>query len=307
MVRGLIGTMTEEVEEQPGALERFSAREFPTARKGSIFVGAGDSYAAALAGLYASQGRSRALDPYVLASAPEFADGADVYFISVSGRTTSNILAAKRAKGHARRTAALTAVPDSPLARTTDGVVMLPLPYRPRTPGMLSFSLSLVAVLKIAGVDDRCDFARTLREARGDRLSLADKGVTYFLGNSLAHASALYAAAKVYEILGAKAQAELLEEFSHLELFSLGKSDMVNVFACFDPSGRARMLDAALVDRGYRSELVRGWGRSATELIFHSVFLTQLSVLAEARNRRLTEPRFLSARGALNASDEMIY
>lgn len=308
VVEGPIRALLDEVGEQPRVLQVFSAGP-PRARNGSIFVGAGDSYAAALAGFFASRGSCLAMDPYAIASCPEFADDADVYFVSVSGRTASNLLAAKKVRDHARRTVALTAVTGSPLAGLTDRVVELPISYRPRAPGILSFSLSLLAVMRLVGVDNRCDFAAALREARKDRvrLSAARGGTTYYLGNSLGYPAALYAAAKTYEILGAKAHAELLEEFGHLELFSLRGSDVVNGFACFDPSGLSGRLGGALRRGGYDCGVVRGWGRSPLEKIFHAVFAVQLSILLTAEERGIAAPKFLSAGAALEASDVMIY
>lgn len=306
MARDLIRALANEVEGQPPILDGFSRQKLPRARKGSIFVGAGDSFAAALAGFHASEGRCSALDPYVLASTPRLAEGADVYFISVSGRTSSNVAAAKRVRRFAARTATLTAVADSRLAGLTDDVIGLPVPYAPRTPGVLSFSISLLAVLKIVGAWGKCGFSAALGEARGDRLSFSDDGTTYFLGNSLAHPVALYAAAKTYEILGARAHAELLEEFSHLELFSLATRDAVNGLACFDDSGVARRLGRALSERGYSSQVVPSRGRSPMERLFHAIFVVQLSVLDRARKMGLTEPKFLSSR-VLEVSDLMIY
>ena len=304
LIRGLIA----EVEGQPSVLERFRQRGIPGAAKGSIIVGAGDSYAAALAGFYASRGRFTALDPYSLAASPEMAEGADVYFISVSGRTSSNLLAVEKAKGWARRTIAVTAVKDSRLALTTDRTVELPMVYAPRTPGMLSFSLSLLAVMMMAQADMSCDFHRALVEARKHNLDFASpRGTTFLLGNSLAYPAALYAAAKSYEVLGVKAQAELLEEFSHLELFSVGRSDVVNSFGCFDPRGQAEKLSRALSARGFRAGVVQSWGDSAAEQLFHCVFQIQLSTLQEAEAMGLKAPRFLSSRKALGASDAMIY
>ena len=308
MVESAILALAAEVEGQPEALNLFARRRLKSARRDAIFVGAGDSYAAALAGFYASKGRCLAVDPYVLASSPEIADGADVYLISVSGRTASNVLAAVRVGRHAKRTTAITAAPESRLARVTDSVIGLPMEYLPRTSGALSFTLSLVAVLKLVGRDDPCDFALALREAKKERLRFAGpRGTTYYLGNSFAYVAAFYAAAKTYEILGSRAQAELLEEFSHLELFSLTRSDVVNCFASFDPSGIAGKLNGTLEEEGYNACLVRSWGRTDTERLFYDVFLAQISALEEAKKRRLTAPKFLTARGALRASDAMIY
>lgn len=306
VVEGPIRELLAEVGEQPKVLRVFSLRQ--RAREGSIFAGAGDSYCASLAGFFASRGRCLAMDPYALASSPEFADGADVYFVSVSGRTASNCLAAKKVRGHAKRTIALTAVAGSPLAKLADRIVELPMSYRPRTPGILSFSLSLLAVMKLVGADERCDFASALREARKDRLRPARRGgTTYYLGNSLAYPAALYAAAKTYEILGAKAHAEHLEEFSHLELFSLGRTDTVNCFSCFDPSGLSGRLIGALREGGYDCGQVRSWGRSPLEKVFHAVFAAQLSILLTAKERGIVAPRFLSSGEALDTSDAMIY
>ena len=300
--------LTDEVDGQPGVLARFARSRLPLARNGAVFVGAGDSYAAALAGFYSSRGRCDALDPYVLASNPEFAEDAEVYFISISGRTSSNARAAEKVRGHARTTTVLTAVEDSRLAGLTDRVVKLPLVYSPRTPGLLSFALSLLAVLKIAGEDGAADFGSAWERARRKKLGFSKgSGTTYFLGNSLAFPAALYAAAKTYEILGSRAHAELLEEFSHLQLFSSRRSDLVNAFACFDPSGLAENLGSALAQGGRRSNVIADWGRSPVERLFHAVFVVQRSVLDEAKERGLSAPKFLSHRGALEASDAMIY
>ena len=173
---------------------------------------------------------------------------------------------------------------------------------------MLSFSLSLLAVMMMAQGDMSCDFHRALVEARKHNLDFASpRGTTFLLGNSLAYPAALYAAAKSYEVLGVKAQAELLEEFSHLELFSVGRSDVVNSFGCFDPRGQAEKLSRALSARGFRAGVVQSWGDSAAEQLFHCVFQIQLSTLQEAEAMGLKAPRFLSSRKALGASDAMIY
>jgi glutamine---fructose-6-phosphate transaminase (isomerizing) len=306
VLQDLIKRLSAEVEGQPKILEDFARQRLPKARQGSIFVGAGDSFAAAQLGFFGSNCRHIALDPYVLASNPEIAEGREVYFISISGRTRSNAQAARRAGPYAKQTTALTAVADSPLARVTDRLILLPMTYLPRMPGLLSFSLSALAAMRISGAEGRCDYGGALRKARNGEIGFAEgNGTTYFLGNSLAFPVSLYAAAKTYEILGTKAHAELLEEFNHLELFSMARSDAVNGFSCFDPSGLAAKLSSALADR--RLLVVRGWGRSPTEKLFHAIFQVQLSVLGEARRRGVTTPRFLSRRDSLAASDRMIY
>jgi len=278
------------------------------ASRGSIFVGAGDSYAAALCGFYISGGHCLALDPYSLAGAPTTAAGREVFFVSASGRTSANIAAARRVRGVARVTTAMTADHRSKLAGVTDRTVRLPMTLVPRSPGLLSFSLSLLAVLKASNVNVSCDFRRAFQIAGSDcRKVLFGRGTTYFLGNSAAYAVSTYAAAKVYEFFGAKAHAELLEEFSHMELFSLSKSDAVNVFSCFDASGIGSKLISALAKHGFKSRVTPSRGSTVAERLFHSVFVTQLAVLREAKRSKLSEPHFLKTKDRLAISDAMIY
>ena len=308
MVRGRLRRIWYEARDQPQALERFVRSKVPKAPESSVFVGAGDSYAAALAGFYASKGSCMGIDPYTVATVPEITKGREVFFISVSGRTSSNLVAARRIMRFAKRTTVLTAVPDSKLAALTDRTVALPMTYVPKTPGMLSFSLSLLAVLKMTIADASCDFERVFAIAKSDRRKFSfGRGTTYFLGNSVAFPVALYAAAKTYEFLGTKAHAELLEEFSHLELFSLKKSDSVNLFEPFDPDGMSRKLARALAGHGYGSSQIPARGKSDLEKVFHLVFASQLAVLARAEAAGLTQPRFLSAGDVLEISDAMIY
>lgn len=308
MVRTPFQALAEELKEQAGILGGFSKSRLPKARNGSIFVGAGDSYAAAMAGFYLSGGKCVALDPYSLASTPEIAEGVEVFLISVSGRTSSNIAAAMRVRGVAKKITLISANEESQLAKLSDDVVKLPMDYVPRTPGMVSFTLSLLAVMKMTGGGGECDFRALYASARKEKGKLGwGKGTTYFLGNSLGYPAALYAAAKTYEFLGFRAHPELLEEFSHMQLFSLTKSDVVNVFSCFDPSGVARKLNSALGEQGYRAREVPSRGESAIERLFHAVFVTQISVMEKAEEMRLGKPRFLSVRGRLRVSDGMIY
>ena len=298
----------EEVRRQPHILGEFSRSSFPRARRGAILVGAGDSYSVAMSGFFSSGGACIALDPYHLATVPEIAEGVDVVLISVSGRTASNLAAARKVRSLARRTIGITSDEKSSLAGQVDEVVRLPMRYVPRTPGLLSYTLSLLAILKIVGLEEKCDFGGAYRAASKDQGKIGwAQGTTYFLGNSLAYPVAMYAAAKTYEFFGAKAHAELLEEFSHLELFSLGHSDVVNVFSAFDPLDQSRRLAGALARGRYERRVVPRRGTSRTEQLFHAVFATQLSVLKRAGALGLSRPSFLTSEQRLAVSDSMIY
>jgi SIS domain len=296
-----------EVRSQPKALAAFRRARIPPAHGGPVMAGAGDSFAAALAGFYASDGRCLPIDPYALASYPAIARGRDVFFISVSGRTRSNVKAAKSVRNIARSTTAITAVGDSPLAEVAQKTILLPVNPKPRFPGLLTFSLSLLAALEVSGVAADCDFGSLLEHAGESARFAFGKGTTYFLGNSAAHAVSVYAAAKVHEVLGEKAHAEALEEFSHLQVLALKKADAVNIFADLDPFGSGGKLAGALRSRGFSANLVPAVASSETAQLFHSVFASQIGVLARVRTLRLKGPKFLSAKRQLDISDSMIY
>jgi len=69
----LMGDFSEEVLAQPESLKKFTGSRLYDVPRGSIFVGTGDSYAAALAVVYTSKGQCLALDPYYLSIFPETA------------------------------------------------------------------------------------------------------------------------------------------------------------------------------------------------------------------------------------------
>jgi fructoselysine-6-P-deglycase FrlB-like protein len=297
-----------EVEAQPRSLDEFMGLRIRRARPESIFVGAGDSYACALAVQYLSRGRSLAVDPYVLLESPDIASGREVYFISVSGRTRSNIAAAKAVKAIALSTTAITANPGSPLSKATRATIEIPYPYSPRTPGTLSFTLSLLAAIKLACGPFRCGFARLLSQARASsKMAFSRRGTTYFLGNGPAHSIALYAALKMFELFGDKADAELLEEFGHANLFSLRPSDAVNIFTAYDPAGIGRKLVSALGREGYVRNLIPSEGRNEFESIFFAAFFVQTAILKEARSRGVAAPYIARSKKKLKLSDSMIY
>jgi len=309
LTESTISAIRTEVEQQPSRLRELLSNPLEPALSGSIFVGAGDSYAASLATFYLSAGRFLALDPYAIMTMPAAAAGRDVFFISVSGRTTSNVAAARRLRGVAGKRTAITANRSSPLAQEVDEIILLPYESRPRVVGTLSFTLSLLTALKLALGDFSCDFGRAYSKAKvgQKKVAISERGTTYFLGNNAAHAVALYAAAKLHEVLGAKSQAQLLEEFSHMELFSFGRSDSVIIFSVFDPAGVGDKLRNALGSQGYVASHLNPYNSNPIESLFYSIFLVQLSVLARARIRKLSQPFLAGATKKLGISDRMIY
>lgn len=312
MTGATIATVAKEFEEQPDLLR--SLRRSPVWSEFGdtgvlTLVGAGDSYAASLCASFLAGPRVRAWDPYSLTQSLESARGRTVCIISISGETTANIDLARALKGVAKRTAAITSNPQSRLAKAV-GYNIVALPYDPpgKSPGVASFACALAAALKVCGFDPDIDFRDALSRARKEskRIKIArGTGVTHFVGNNEAYALGIYGAAKVYEFLGARAQASMLEEFSHMELFSLSPSDCVNVIESPDGTKGERLAEK-LKDAGYDVSLVRPEG-GKVERLYNLVFAIQMAAIVAAKKRGIAAPYFLTAKKKLRISDEMIY
>ncbi|MFB5597504.1 MAG: sugar isomerase, partial [Nitrosopumilaceae archaeon] len=88
-------------------------------QKHSVFCGSGDSLAACMLAEAFSDCRVKAVDPLDLLKNKTIAQNNNVYIVSISGRTISNIKVAKSA----RRSIAITSNPQSKLAKACDRVI----------------------------------------------------------------------------------------------------------------------------------------------------------------------------------------
>jgi len=304
-----LSAIADEVARQPRILGAYLDEVKSAAPPGSLFVGAGDSYTAANIASRLSSIRHLAIDPYELISEEEVAAGKTVYFVTVSGNTASGISAAKAAKGIAERRIAITANAKGKIADVVDKVIFIPYDYVPKLPGMLSFSLSLLTLLKLSSGPLECDFHRVDIQAKRDsrKLLFSDFGTTYLLGNSAAFPIGQYSALKISEVLGARAQAERLEEFAHAPIFSISKSDVINIFCAFDSLHVGQKLANSLNKRGFEATAIPSYGSNRFERVFYLIFLAQLAVLQKAKSLGRSRPYFVGAKGKLAVSDSMIY
>src|SRR5207244_6399640 len=145
-------------------------------------------------------------------------------------KTRTNIQLAKRVRGLAKKRVAITANPESPLAKECDDVIRL----RYRSPGILtsgtaSFSAALLAVASLIRRLPKLDSLRIMERraagwARGS--GVHPRGGFLFVGSGTGYALATYAAFKIHEVLGLPAQYQHTEQLGHSQLFSLQeKSD----------------------------------------------------------------------------------
>ena len=174
---------------------------------------------------------------------------------------------------------------------------------------MASFALSLEASYRLLSSGPRVNFSNAFSAGRraSRRLRLSRSGITFFLGNRALYAISIYATAKLYEFFGARALCQRLEEFCHMELFSLKTGDAVNIFEGFDPMKIGRTLAKSLADDGYDSSLAATGRLGKSESVFAALFATQLAVLRWARESNMVRPYLSRARRKLALSDSMIY
>jgi len=279
--------------------------------KGSslVFVGSGDSYATAVFAQELSQGEAVASDPYELLTNINRIRGKNLVIISVSGRTKTNIELARKAKGISS-TLAITANPESPLARECDET--LQLRYRTTgilTSGTISFTTSLLACALLLRSLPKTVQVKTapIDTARlGANLKQAGKGAFVFIGSGVNYALSLYGAAKINEVLGAKAEAAYPEQLGHAKLFTIDKKR--DAIVCIS-SGRdkAMKMHELLRKDGFQSSILAfPVGHLVNRSLRIAIYLQRLA-LSLARRKRMEECAFLADKNRLNLSNSMIY
>jgi hypothetical protein len=117
----------------------------------------------------------------------------------------------------------------------------------------------------------------------------------------------MYAAAKLYEFFGARAQYQRLEEFSHMELFSLKAGDAVNILGGSDPLRVGRRLSKSLRVAGYPSALASAERPTELESVFDAVFAAQFAMARWLGETGIKRPYIVDAGKKLAISDSMIY
>jgi len=278
----------------------------------SIFVGAGDSLACAMFVERLSNLRPRSMDPYEIYNIPEIARGKDVHFISVSGRTKSNVEAASTIEGIARNTVAITANPDSPLALNCSKVLEIKFTKAPGiTPGTNSFTTSLLPCCrlfnKIPEISDLTGiFTRAKRWAESQS---ENADAVHFVSTGFLYPIAMYGSAKVFEFTGQRSDYQLTEEFSHLNLFCLRKEDLVVILRDGDKDLVATRLAHELNHEGYCAQVLefKEPGMSSLEVAISGAIHMQYFALNMALRNGLEQPAFLSNQNLLQISNKMIY
>jgi fructoselysine-6-P-deglycase FrlB-like protein len=310
-----IQAMAKEISNQTQDLPRFASHlrgtRTPKLQPNRLtFAGSGDSYSAAVFAQELSQGKSEASDPYELLANIRRIRGKSLVIISVSGKTRTNIDLARKAKRTSIRTLAVTANPESPLAKECDET--LQLKYRTTgvlTSGTISFTISLLACAflhrslprtvqaKPTGTD--AALSATNRKQVGN-------GAFLFTGSGVNYALSLYGAAKINEVLGAKAEAIYPEQLGHAKLFTIDKK-RDRILCISSGHDKAMETHQLLRKQGFHTSILAFPNSHVVNRSLRiAIYLQQLALFL-ARRKRIKECAFLSDRKRLNLSNNMIY
>ena len=270
-------------------------------QKNTLFSGSGDSLASSMLAESFSYGVVKAMDPLDLYHNKKLVKSKHVYFVSISGNTITNIKVANIAK----RSIAITSQPTSRLAKASDEIILLSAPNNGVfTAGSISFLESALTcislVKKIMIPKDSKLFSKAKTDAKKVKISKR----IFILGNFFTFPLAMYCAAKFYEILGYDAHYSRLEQFSHMELFSVQKGDTVIIFEEKNPY--TKQLGKNLKKVGINVIHPNIPSCKLSQMIY-CTFFSQLVALFEAKKKRKNDCHFVTAKKIRNVSNQMIY
>lgn len=285
----------------------------------TLITGSGDSFAAALLAERLSGFRIQCIDPFELSSMR--ASRMMLYIVSVSGSTRAVLDAMDRAHGYGMKVVAITANAESKLARGADSTILIRFNRTGvLTAGSIGFTASLVASASLAvkmddvSVDVKDVFSKAGDDARD--IMLAEHN--YIVGDALTYPLAVYGSAKLYEVLGARASYCRLEQFCHMEVFSIKEGDKVLILSSEE---KARMLADGLRSNGIDATLLEycnddgrcnvrydngRYGDETLSRLLYYTFLLQITVLNNAKRLGLRECAFINHR-LLGLSSSLIY
>ena len=289
---------------QIGFLEDFKPQKALTflQQKKTIFCGTGDSYVAALLGESFSNYAIRAADPLDLIKNPTIPKNSHLYLISISGNTVSNVKCCNLGK----KSTAITANKKSKLAKECNKIIELKYKsaglFTSGSVGFLASALtciSLASKIRIPNTKNMFFLAETI--SKNVKLS----GRIYIIGNLHTYPIAMYAAAKLYEILGVSAQYEKIEQFSHMGLFSVKENDTVIILE--QTNSYNLQLSKNLKKLGLNVIQADPQTTNKISQVLFYIFLSQLIPLNIAKEKKQKECYFVTAKKIRDVSSGMIY
>src|SRR5688500_6600336 len=286
-----------------------------------LFVGSGDSFVSGLIASYESNFNCLCIDPVELIINPILSKNKIVCFISISGKTKENILAAKKVKKYCKETIAITANSTSDLAKNCMKVINLDY-QKPSlaTAGTLGFILTTMTALALVKksklvIDTKKIYEKAEELSHGiiDRIkkfcSFTKDHSIFFLATSTLFPISCYGSLKINEVLGLKSSSFSIEYFCHSPLFSVTHKDILLIFSSKNQhmNKKANKLNYLLNKQKFYSFLIEIPFNSNIEILFFSVFFVQLFVYGLAKEKKLKNCYFLENKELLKISSDLIY
>ena len=270
-------------------------------QKTTLFSGSGDSLVSAMLAESFSNGLVSIFDPLDLYKNKYLVKSKNVYFVSISGNTITNIKVAKVAK----KAIAITSKLDSRLAKVSDKIILLSAPNSGIfTAGSVSFLESALTCISLVTSFTLTQNSKLLLKAKSDAKKFSVSKRIFILGTLFTYPLAMYCAAKFYEILGYDAHYARIEQFSHMELFSSKKGDTVIIFE--EDNTHNKQLVSNLKKIGINVIHPQIPSKKINQMLY-CTFFSQLLPLYEAKKKRKKDCYFVLAKDIRNVSNNMIY
>ncbi len=313
---GWVSRFRRDVNSQTKYLQRLRPPKSMSTKSG-IFVGSGDSYACALLMEYLSNHRMIAYHPSDILNCPQVLLDHEIFFISASGRTRSNIEAAQIARKFGVKTTAVTVCYKSPLEEVCNETLHLNYLHNPRSSntGILEFTATVIYCMALIGISINLNIAGKIFKNAYEQVNLCGQNLPtrfqsiLFLGNGMSYPLANYGALKMHELFGFRSFGYLLDDYYHAPIFSLKKPDCVFVL---DNEKSKNSLSANFHNKLRKTHALSFHfqpevGRSPFEKILFSIFVIQILGLILAEKLKIDKPYYLSRKRILKLSSSLIY
>ncbi|HJU79956.1 MAG TPA: hypothetical protein VJ599_10385 [Nitrososphaeraceae archaeon] len=273
--------------------------------KNCIFVGSGDSYVAGLIAEYVSNHKCICYSPADLMRS-KFMKEMTYYFISVTGKTRSNIEVAKRATDAGVRTVAVTLNPTSELANVCNEIYPLEKAVARANTSYSAFTANVAICLQLAGISIPRKFQMWHRNGMAlsssfDNVNLP-KGVLHILGNDVFYPLAIYASLKMSEFFGVTTVPNRMEEFCHSPVFGIKPSHTVWIL------GRTENTTSQnLANLNNKSNFFELKNQDVLSELFEAIFFLQGFMLLLCEKHNFNELKYVLMKRVLAISSNIIY
>ena len=272
-----------------------------------IFVGSGDSNVAGLTAEYLTNHKCKCYSPSDLFNS-QLSKDRTYCFISVTGRTKTNISIAKRASQAGCKTVAITFSENSKLAQVCDKIIRpnLKRGYTP-TAGFGSFIANAVTCLQVSGITVPKKFKMWYQNAVKISKNVLDSLVlpehtVFVLGNNNLYPVALYASLQMAEFFGTTAVAHKLEEFCHSPVFGARNAHQLVILG-----QKEKSISKKLGKLDLKISYIELYNRDILSQLFESILFVQNLMILLAEKYGSTELYYRMSKDALNVSSEIIY